>query len=253
MFRDLTLTFLLFFSIGFTPEGVVKLYDFGLAKELKIDRANDNGMYVLSGNTGSRRYMAIEVAKGLPYNFAVDVYSFGIMLWEMCSAEKPFVDYTCGKHMQNVVLGGERPPMDSRHTSFWPLELQWLMTRCWSEDPAQRPSFTVIKETIRELLVDRKPETPAHNSSTGERQRPGVSALISPSHDAHHGITSFFHRKPQDTSSPTPNNATLLPRTPGTNPAILPPTAAILSGIKPVNQRNARAKTWGFALRKKSH
>lgn len=143
-------------NVGFTNEGVVKLFDFGLAKELRKDRADAYGMYVLSGNTGSRRYMASEVAKGLPYGLAVDVYSFGIMLWEMCSAEKPFCEYTCAKHMQHVVLGGERPPMDHRHVHSWPLELQWLMKRCWSGEPTLRPTFAVVLETLRGILVNKK-------------------------------------------------------------------------------------------------
>jgi serine/threonine protein kinase len=244
-------------NLGFTRDGVVKLFDFGLAKELKPNRANEDDLYVLSGNTGSRRYMAVEVAKGLPYNLAVDVYSFGILLWEMCSAEKPFLEYTCGKHMQQVVLGGERPPMDTKHTSFWPLELQWLMTRCWSEDPTQRPIFTIIKETIREILLDKKPETPTYITSIGERPRFQFGSPGSPNDSQAplaHGIASLFHRKPLD----SPQGGISSPTVPlsGTSPIVLPPTAAILSGIKPLSNLrstndNGRAKTWGFALRKK--
>ena len=76
--------------------------------------------------------MAPEIAKDCPYDKSVDVYSFGILLWEMCAAEKPFYGYSSGKHMQLVVIGGERPKMDSQHTSNWPMNLQWLMKRCWS-------------------------------------------------------------------------------------------------------------------------
>ena len=98
--------------------------------------------------------MAPEVAKELPYNKSVDAYSFGIMLHELLSAEKPFFGFSAGKHMSLVVLGGERPKMDHRHTSCWPMNLQWLMKRCWSPFPTSRPTFAVIRETLQAVLDD---------------------------------------------------------------------------------------------------
>jgi len=81
-------------NIGFTKEGVLKLFDFGLAKELKPHRRFADGTYQLTGNTGSRRYMAPEVATVRPYNLSVDAYSFGILLWELSALEKPFDGFT---------------------------------------------------------------------------------------------------------------------------------------------------------------
>jgi hypothetical protein len=82
----------------------------------------------------------------------VDVYSFGILLWEMCAAEKPYYGFSSGKHMQQVVLGGERPKMDGQHTAHWPANLQWLMKTCWSPFPCVRPSFTLIKHVLADIL-----------------------------------------------------------------------------------------------------
>jgi len=106
----------------------------------------------MTGNTGSRRYMAPEVAKDQDYNESVDVYSFGILLWELCAAEKPFYGFGSGKHMQQVVLGGERPKMDGTHTAHWPNNLQWLMKKCWSEHICVRPDFTTIKGVLKDIL-----------------------------------------------------------------------------------------------------
>jgi len=44
----------------------------------------------MSGETGSLRYMAPEVADALPYNWGADVYSFGIILWELNASKKPY-------------------------------------------------------------------------------------------------------------------------------------------------------------------
>lgn len=160
---------------GDLQDGVLKLFDFGLAKEMKAILAKGDGRYDMTGNTGSRRYMAPEVAKDMDYNESVDVYSFGILLWEMCAAEKPFYGYGSGKHMQQVVLGGERPKMDSAHTVFWPSSLQWLMKKCWSEHTASRPDFTMVKQVLKDILngKDSIPQEP-QDAETSEERAPQI-------------------------------------------------------------------------------
>jgi serine/threonine protein kinase len=70
-------------NIGFDVRGDVKLFDFGLSFEITEDLSAVEGMYELSGNTGSLRYMAPEVALGNPYNHKVDIYSFSILFWQV--------------------------------------------------------------------------------------------------------------------------------------------------------------------------
>jgi len=96
------------------------------------------------------------VAQDRPYGKGVDVYSFGILLWEMCTSEKPFVGYSNARHMREVINGGERPKMDSTHTSHWPLNLQWMIKSCWSPHPDARPSFETIIETLNNILMELK-------------------------------------------------------------------------------------------------
>lgn len=47
-------------NVGFDSAGEVKIFDFGLAKRLDPDDKSDNELYMLTGNTGSLRYMAPE-------------------------------------------------------------------------------------------------------------------------------------------------------------------------------------------------
>jgi hypothetical protein len=70
--------------------------------------------------------------------------------------EKPFYGFSANKHMRQVVLGGERPKLDTSHTQWWPVKLHWVLRKCWSEDPSQRPSFAVIKETLEDLIECKK-------------------------------------------------------------------------------------------------
>lgn len=139
-------------NIGYDKEGKLKLFDFGLAKELKPGSEGADGKYKMTGNTGSRRYMAPEVAKEISYDLTVDVYSFGILLWELCSMDKPFHAFSSGKHMQQVVMGGERPRLDTPSTSWLPMNLQWLLKKCWSAFPVSRPSFEGIKSTLQDII-----------------------------------------------------------------------------------------------------
>ena len=92
----------------------------------------------------------------MPYDRSVDVYSFGIMLWEMSSLEKPFAGYNSKKHMSHVVIAGERPKMDNSHVSLWPLELQWVMKSAWNSDPDARPTFKLIIHTLKNVIDELK-------------------------------------------------------------------------------------------------
>jgi serine/threonine protein kinase len=126
--------------------GDVKIFDFGLAKEL--DPTLRHGLtefYELSGNTGSLRYMSPEVARSEPYNLTADVYSFGLLLWQVCSMELPYDGMNRQDHSELVVYGNERPRLDSS----WGTPLRILMKRAWEPDPAVRPSMDSIYKILK--------------------------------------------------------------------------------------------------------
>lgn len=130
--------------------GDVKIFDFGLAKELDPTlRHGCTEFYELSGNTGSLRYMAPEVARCEPYNLTADVYSFGLLLWQVCSMDLPYDGMNRQDHSEMVVHGNERPPLDGT----WSTPLRILMKRAWEPDPAVRPSMESIYKILkREIL-----------------------------------------------------------------------------------------------------
>jgi len=95
-------------NVGFTTSGQLKLYDFGLCTCVR-QRRNKDEAYEMTGNTGSLRYMAPEVALRRSYNEKVDVYSFGIMVWQMARDRVPFKGMDRDQFMSEVILGGDRP------------------------------------------------------------------------------------------------------------------------------------------------
>lgn len=134
-------------NIGFTLDGTVKIIDFGLARIVENVHPDSDDLYEMSGETGSLRYMAPEVAAAMPYNHKADVYSFGMILWEILHCVKPFEGMDRDMFYDRVVHAGERPEMGKKV----PPELSILIQRCWSIDPETRPNFSKIVETLSEL------------------------------------------------------------------------------------------------------
>mmetsp|Transcript_10101 Transcript_10101/g.22589 ORF Transcript_10101/g.22589 Transcript_10101/m.22589 type:complete len:828 (-) Transcript_10101:271-2754(-) len=149
-------------NVGFDVRGDVKLFDFGLAKELTPRYRVGKDQYKASGLTGSRRYMAPEVVMCKPYGLSVDVFSFGIFLWEILSLKEPFEDYDVNKHSRLVVKKGQRPMIKN----YWPSYVKELMKACWSKDPKQRPTFAEIYSSMKGM-----PELRATHISMTERTR----------------------------------------------------------------------------------
>ncbi len=102
------------------------MIDFGLARILE-NASVSNELYEMSGETGSLRYMAPEVAACQPYNQKADVYSFGIILWELIALQKPYDGMNREEFYTHVVHGGERPALKQK----WPEDLTELMKSCW--------------------------------------------------------------------------------------------------------------------------
>lgn len=137
-------------NIGFTKDGRIKLFDFGLACIIDAASTSYDKTYQMSGETGSPRYMAPEVAQSKPYNQKVDVYSYGVILWEMMSKKKPFKKFGMEKYQELVVKQGERPKIPTT----WPTSFSDLIKECWSADIQERPNFSEIYSRLYSLRLE---------------------------------------------------------------------------------------------------
>lgn len=90
---------------------------------------------------GTLAWMAPELLQGQAYGPAVDLYAFGIVLWEIAAQKLPWFDLSDDDFrfdgLSRIVLSGRRPLVSSQ----WPVEYRDLMQRCWHENPACRGSF----------------------------------------------------------------------------------------------------------------
>jgi serine/threonine protein kinase len=152
-------------------EGIPKLFDFGLVKELKPSLRKsqpmyhsshensydeENALFKLTGRTGSRRYMSPEVALYKPYNLKADVYSFGILLYETVTLVQPFDGYSLDRHETFVLKGGERPCLlgYTKSCGCWPKELRHLIEDCWADDMRKRPIMSNVVKRLDKCLIE---------------------------------------------------------------------------------------------------
>ena len=91
--------------------------------------------------------MAPEVAKEEPYNLSADVYSFGILFWQIMSLEPPFNTYSCNLHNDLVVHKGYRPACNKE----WPDSISSIMRNCWNHQAKKRPSIDQVSSSLIEL------------------------------------------------------------------------------------------------------
>ncbi|XP_016335494.1 mitogen-activated protein kinase kinase kinase 7 isoform X1 [Sinocyclocheilus anshuiensis] len=119
---------------------VLKICDFGTACDIQTHMTN---------NKGSAAWMAPEVFEGSNYSEKCDVFSWGIILWEVITRRKPF-DEIGGPAFRIMwaVHRGTRPPLIKN----LPKPIESLMTRCWSKDPSQRPSMEEILKIMCHLM-----------------------------------------------------------------------------------------------------
>ena len=138
-------------NVGIDNQGMVKLFDFGLAKELPRQEQPPGwtGTYQLTGNTGTLIYMAPEVQRNQPYGTAVDVYSLSILIQQVLSLESCPFDPEDEVGIRRAVMDqGFRPTVPEA----WPEALRELLPQMWTEDASQRPSAQAVATSLTDML-----------------------------------------------------------------------------------------------------
>jgi serine/threonine protein kinase len=132
-------------NIGFDVRGDVKIFDFGLAKELDPRKKLGDGTYNLTGDTGSPRYMAPEVFLEKTYNETADTYSFAILCWQILAIETPFDHIKTNSMFEKaVIIGGVRPKIKEE----WGPSIGTMLRESFVGNP-KRPSMADTCERLR--------------------------------------------------------------------------------------------------------
>lgn len=132
-------------NIGLDLDGNVKIFDFGVAKELHACGMNEDGLYNLS-LAGTVFYMAPEMLRSEGYNLKADVYSYGVLLWEVFTLKKAFEGWS-GRRMMLHAKGNQ---VFLKMTQSTNKTVKSLFENLCSFDVKNRPTFEKIRNDLRE-------------------------------------------------------------------------------------------------------
>jgi eukaryotic-like serine/threonine-protein kinase len=140
-------------NIMLTATGA-KLVDFGIAKLLQVGVSDMSDVPTLSGAAthagavvGTAKYMSPEQTRGLPIDARSDLFSLGVVMYEMLAGRAPFEGST---HADLVVSILERhPPALTEHRPDIPAEMQSIVSRCLEKDPELR--YASARSLLAEL------------------------------------------------------------------------------------------------------
>jgi serine/threonine protein kinase len=119
------------------------LMDFGMARFQSTSRT----VKKTKGAYGTLNWMAPEMISDGEVSQAIDVYAFGIVLWEMCSGMIPWAGVPDATIMFKVAMKGERPIVERGR---WPAWCCDLIEACWHQDRKLRPIMADVVQRVRE-------------------------------------------------------------------------------------------------------
>jgi serine/threonine-protein kinase len=120
-------------------EEIVKVLDFGIAKMIRDD---DQPMGVIETQAGTvfgtPRYMSPEQAQGKPLDARTDLYSLGVIVYQMLTGRPPFTDNDAVVVMARHIKSVPKRPNEANPEANIPRELEDVIMRALSKDPAER-------------------------------------------------------------------------------------------------------------------
>lgn len=194
-------------NVLLAENNVVKISDFGLAKDIY---KNDNYKKKSNGPVPVK-WLAVECLRDGVFSTQSDVWSFGVVLWEIFSLGQ--IPYSCTEFDETFIPKLEKGIRleQPRYSTYG---LYRLMLDCWNSDPLERPSFTSLEESLGEML--------------GEAQRQNYLQLTEP-FQQHDGSSEFLDLLPsQDYAAKVSHGAPMLtedgyemPFSPGVPPQMM--------------------------------
>lgn len=152
-------------NILITNKYKVKIIDFGISKLL----ANNNNDIIASNqnlnnleninsvqytnNVGTIRYMAPEIYNATTYNYKIDIYSLGIIMYELFEEKRFELNTSIENEFKTNILKNIKPKWTNYFIFFYktPKKIRNIIEKCWSIEPNNRPSSIELLNYLEEL------------------------------------------------------------------------------------------------------
>ena len=141
-------------NIMVTTGGATKLLDFGLAK-LAAGADSETASTIEGTVMGTPAYMSPEQAQGKPVDARSDIFSFGVVLYEVISGNRPF-EGTSTVQVLSAVLRDEPKPLQTLP------QLDRIVMRCLAKEPSQRfQAMTEVKAALEQVAAKPAEQQPS--------------------------------------------------------------------------------------------
>ena len=185
-------------------EDVLAVFDFGLARKLPSpDAANEEGLFRMS-MVGTRRYMAPEVVLTRTYDLKADVYSFGMIFYELISQTRPYENIQRAEHKEFICRQGKRPKIYDYYNL--PLELETMLRHAWAQDLSKRLTMIEICATLKSFLKGTIHEQAVQDNNTECNNTNNTDGFIEANKENHVTAVSAQPESPRRAFATTRTN-----------------------------------------------